>query len=487
MAGIGTVTHNAAWLMGQRLVMGVFSVLVVAVVARYLGTEEYGHLVLLLSYNALLSQLASLGLRPYSVREMAARRSQLPSLLAEMLSLRMALAFGVGGLAVPLLHWLDPLLPDPLLLVLALQLVTNALAMVYLDGLYGLEAIKDVAKVLGTSGTAVQLASLAAVGLDAGLMGVAWAYVVGSLVTIAMGWSLVRAQAGAIGPGRLRRASFRHVIDSRVFFFQNIVHTIRQRLDIVIITSLAGAHAAGVYGASLTLVQRLDTIQDALATALFPRVSSLQSGDREELRELVRQIYKLVLVIALPLGVGLFGTAGSVVPLVFGRKFLDAGPVLATLALAIPFSFAYGMLYNVLGAMGRQDTVFRCALWALVPGLAGMAFAVHLAGPLGAAVAFVAIVAVLAVTLGWVYTRDVGRLASAGDYARLAGANAAMGLLLAFGSGLHLAILVPACAGLYGLAVLAFRVISPATVRSLLRRRKADGPAVAPPREGGDA
>ncbi|MBK7659667.1 MAG: oligosaccharide flippase family protein [Betaproteobacteria bacterium] len=83
---------------------------------------------------------------------------------------------------------------------------------------------------------------------------------------------------------------------SRSFFFQNIVHTVRQRLDVILITSILGTHAAGVYGASLTLIQRLDIVQDALTTALFPRVSSLQGQATDPLRELVRLSLKLMLV-----------------------------------------------------------------------------------------------------------------------------------------------------------------------------------------------
>ena len=122
MGSASTVTRNAAWLMLQRVFLGVFSVFVVAVVARYLGTERYGHLVLFLSYSALFVQFSNLGLRPYSVRAMAADRSRAALVVEEMLALRGSIAVAVAIVAAAYLFWVDPFLPDALVAVLALQI-----------------------------------------------------------------------------------------------------------------------------------------------------------------------------------------------------------------------------------------------------------------------------------------------------------------------------------------------------------------------------
>jgi len=480
MGSASTVTRNAAWLMAQRVLMGVFAIFVVAVVARYLGTDRYGELVLLLSYNALVAQLASLGLRPYSVRLVAANRALAAGIVEEMLALRGALAAVAAALAVAYLHWLDPFLPDSLILVFAAVVVTNAYAMCFIDGLYGVERIREVATSLAVSGATVQLASLAAVALDAGLFGVACAYVLGNLVSFVIAWRYLRT---GIGPLRLfapRAGLLRHVRESRTYFLQNIVHTVRQRLDIVLITTLLGTHAAGVYGASLTLVQRFDIVQDALTTALFPRISSLQGRATDELRDLVRLSLKLMLVVSLPFALGIFGISDDIVAIVFGAKFADAAPVLAILAFSIPFSFVYGLLYNVLGAMGKQDAVFRLALMALVPGLAAMVVGIDRAGVPGAAAALVAVVAVLALQIALHYRRTVGGLWRASDLLRIAAANGLMGACLWISAGQHVAIRIVACAAIYALAVVAFRVVSVASVRSLLANRGGRSP---PPRE----
>lgn len=472
MSDAATVTRNAAWLMAQRVLMGIFAIFVVAVVARYLGTERYGELVLLLSYNALVAQLASLGLRPLSVRLVAADRPGAQGIVEEMVALRGVLAVAAAALAVAYLHWIDPFLPDSLILVFAAVVVTNAYAMCFIDGLYGVERIREVATSLATSGAIVQVASLAAVALDAGLVGVAGAYVLGNLASLVIAWRFLRS---GIGPLRLRAPHaglLRHLRDSRTYFLQNFVHTVRQRLDVVLITTLVGTHAAGVYGASLTLVQRLDIVQDALTTALFPRISSFKGEATDELRELSRLSLKLMLVVSLPFALGIYGISEDIVALVFGAKFSDAAPVLALLALSIPFSFVYGLLYNVLGAMGRQDAVFRLALMALVPGLLATVVGIRLGGVPGAAAALVAVVAMLALQLVVHYQRTVGGLWRATDLLRIAAANAVMGACLWASTGQHVAVRVVACAAVYALVVVAVRVVSLSMVRSLLASRR---------------
>lgn len=472
MGSASTVTRNAAWLMLQRVFLGVFSVFVVAVVARYLGTERYGHLVLFLSYSALFVQFSNLGLRPYSVRAMAADRSRAALVVEEMLALRGSIAVAVAIVAAAYLFWVDPFLPDALVAVLALQLVMNAVSMCYLDGLYGMEAIKEVAKSLAASGVAVQLGSLLAVALDAGTVGVACTYVLGSVVTLGVARRFLVARTGPVRPRMPTAALLHHVKGSRSFFFQNIVHTVRQRLDIILITSFLGTHAAGVYGASLTLVQRLDIIQDALTTALFPRVSSLQGQATDELRELVRLSFKLMLVFSMPLAIGIFGIAEDIVHLVFGTQFEDATPVLALIALALPFGFVYGLLFNVLSALGRQDEVFRWALAVFVPDLAFTVAGILLGGVPGAAAALVLVVISLVMPLAFVYTRSIGSLARGGDMARIAAASAAMAGCLWLLADAHLVLRVGACIAVYAIAVLAFRVVTPATIRTILKRRQ---------------
>ncbi|MBK7659666.1 MAG: hypothetical protein IPJ28_11145 [Betaproteobacteria bacterium] len=129
---------------------------------------------LFLSYSALVVQFSNLGLRPYSVRAIAADRPRAMAVVGEMLAPGRPRVVAVALVASAYLHWIDPFLPDALIAVFAPQVVLNAIAMCFIDGLYGRERIREVAKSLARRGV-VQVGSLAAVALDAGTAGVACA------------------------------------------------------------------------------------------------------------------------------------------------------------------------------------------------------------------------------------------------------------------------------------------------------------------------
>ena len=470
MGHSATVARNAVWLITQGLLTGLASIVVAGLVARYLGTESYGILLLMLSYHYLFTPLTVLGTRPYSVREIARDRGRALAVVQEMLALRLVLASLAIAVAAAYILLAQPQISEGLLTVLSLLLLFSGLATCFIDGLYGTESFKSVAKVMGASGLIVQAGCVVAIVLDAGLLGVASAYVIGAAISLgAAGFSFSR-QVGPLRFPRPRLAHFTHVHGSWTYFFQNIVLTVRHRIDVVLINNFLGAHAAGLYGSSHALVQRIDLLQDGATTALFPRVTDLHARSPEDLKVLVRGAFKLLLVLSTPMAAGLFGVSSDVVELIFGSQFLESAPVLAILALGIPFSFTYGLLFNVLTAMGLQRTVFYCSVGSSIASVAFLVGALTTAGIAGAAVAYVFSLASSAIPLVVVYLRRMGPMISTRDAIGLAAANAIMGGVLWLIRDLPLAATIPISAVVFAVAVRSLGIVTLEMVRSALRR-----------------
>ena len=473
MGHSATVARNAVWLITQGLLTGLASIVVVGVVARYLGTERYGILLLILSYHFLFTPLTVLGTRPYSVREIARDRGRTLEVVEEMLALRFVLASVATAIAAVYVLLAQPQISGGLLTALSLLLLFSAVATCFIDGLYGIESFKSVAKVMAASGLIVQAGCVAAVVLDAGLLGVASAYVVGAGISLgAAGFSFSR-QVGPLRRLRPRLAHFRHVHDSWTYFLQNIVLTVRHRIDLVLVNNFLGAHAAGIYGSSHALVQRIDLLQDAATTALFPRVTHLHARSPEELKVLVRGTFKILLVLSTPMAAGLCGVSHDVVELIFGSQFLESAPVLAVLALGVPFSFTYGLMFNVLTAMGQQRTVFHCSVGSSIASVVFLVGSLAMAGIAGAAVAYVFSLASLAIPLVVVYSRRMGPMISLRDVLGLAAANTTMGGVLWLIRDLPLAAKILISAVVFALAIRLLGVVTLEMVRSALRRPNA--------------
>ena len=471
MGNAATVARNATWLTLQPLVMGIISVMITAVVARSLGTANYGLLILLLSYAALFSPISNLGLRPYSVREIAADRGRALEIVEDMLILRFGLALIAAIVATVYLTLSDQHIPGILVAALFIQLVLNALTGCFIDGLYGVESMKSVATVMGTAGLIVQMACLAAVLLHTGLEGVAWAYTLGSAASLAISWMTFSRQVGSFKLRFPNKDHFAHVKNSGAFFFQNLIGTIRQRIDVVLINSLLGAHAAGIYGSSMTLIQRVDLIQDGITTALFPRVADLHEKSPDELKKLVRGVFKIVLVISTPIAVGLVGVSDEVVNLIFGGQFRESALVLAILGVGTPFAFVCGVFFNVLTAMRMQRVVLHISAVATVLSVGYIVVGIKFAGVNGAAVAYLLGLVTSTVALGFLYWRKFGAPIALYDVFGITAANVAMGIVLWLIKDFGLASKIFISAAVFGGMILLLRIVTLEMVKSMFRRR----------------
>ena len=267
-------------------------------------------------------------------------------------------------------------------------------------------------------------------------------------------------------------AHFSHVKNSWTFLFQNLVGTIRQRIDVVLVNSLLGAHAAGIYGSSLTLIQRIDLIQDGITTALFPRIADLHGKSPDELKKLVRGAFKVSLLISTPIAVGLFATAPDIIQLIFGNQYRESAMVLIILGLGIPFMFIHGVVVNVLGAMRMQRVVLNISIAVTTLGIAYMVIGINLAGVNGAAIAYALGYATFAIAGTAVYWRTVGPPLALFDIFGIIATNVAMAGALWVIRDFGLAPKILIAAIVFGGSALAFRVVTPAMLRALFGRHQ---------------
>lgn len=472
MRDANTVAQNAAWLIAQPILVGVISIVVTAFVARDLGTANYGTLLLLLSYAALFSQISNLGLRPYSVREIAADRKRAVEIVSDMLVLRSLLAVLAMIVSVVFLTFVDPNLPGPLIASLFALILFNALAGCFIDGLQGEEHMKAVATSFAVSGVLTQLACMASLSLHLGLLGIAAAYTIGALVMLAMVWYQFYRMTGRLSTRSPGGHHIVHLRRSWTFLLQNVVGTVRGRIDLILINGFLGAHAAGIYGSSMVLIQRLDLIQDGIATALFSRVAYLHAKSSDDLVSLVRGAIKVVLVISTPMAVGLFAVSNEIIALMFGRQYLESGAILAILGIGIPFMFTGGVMFNVLRAMDLGIVVLKITVWSTVVTVPFLVGGVLLIGVRGAAFAFVFGSATLAALLVLEYRRHLGVPWAIRDLINIVAANATMGFALWLLMDQHLATKIVVAALVFASVARMLGLVTVAMLKTMFASRK---------------
>jgi O-antigen/teichoic acid export membrane protein len=173
-------------------------------------------------------------------------------------------------------------------------------------------------------------------------------------------------------------------------------------IDQVIVFSLAGSKAAGLYGAVYNVLGQSSFVPISVLTTLAPVIAASWPGDRNRLLRTARLAAELLAIASFGALAFACVAATPLVSLIFGPEFVAAAPALPVLAGAfvlICFGYLNG---NLLLVLGLQRQAMYISLFGLVFNLAGNLILVPLVGFMGAAwmtLATEAVVFALALTL----------------------------------------------------------------------------------------
>ncbi len=180
---------------------------------------------------------------------------------------------------------------------------------------------------------------------------------------------------------------------------EKIIQFLSTKADQLIVTSLLGIHALGLYNMALNLViYPIQRINQAVSQVTFP-LFSRQQDDAEALRNGYLNVLKTVTLINAPLLAGIMVTAPLFIPLLIGPQWMES--IMLTQILSI---YAYQRSTgapsgSLLMAVGRTDMSFGWNVFALAATVPVIYLGASMAGMAGLAWSFV----ILHVVLGMIY------------------------------------------------------------------------------------
>jgi O-antigen/teichoic acid export membrane protein len=335
--------------------------------ARELGPLQFGTFAYAISFALLVATLPSWGFDPLLTQRGSKDPKSIPRLLSETLAWRTAIAVPVFvGAAIASLV----LRPDAeSAWVFVIVLVATAVE-IYADAGHATAAALQnqvwtsawlVAQRFVTA--ALTIASLV---LGYGLVGLAVAYLVGSVI-------------GAVGvAGAVRRLGVR--LDLRSVHRKGMRDTLRMsiaigidtvislalfRIDQVMLGALKNDAAVGIYAAAYRLLETVLFVSWAVAKAVFPVMSA--STEPWRVRRGVEQGLAAIGLLYIPFGVGLAIEAGPVMDLLYGPAYALHGTLAAQWLAPAPLLFAAAYLGSyALLARERRWKVVAMSLAALV-------------------------------------------------------------------------------------------------------------------------
>lgn len=136
-------------------------------------------------------------------------------------------------------------------------------------------------------------------------------------------------------------------------------------LDSVLLEYFHSEIYVGYYSNCVKMVRMIYALSAAMAVTFYPRISLYLKKDRlDETNELISKGFKVLLILAVPAAAGLFLTADSLIPVLFGSSFLPSVGCLRILSvLVIVFSIAMILGHIVLMASGNEKRILMASLY----------------------------------------------------------------------------------------------------------------------------
>lgn len=352
------VFRNSAALLGGQAAERVLKLVVMAVLARYLGKTSFGLYAFVLTYVEFFHLLTDLGLQTILVREMARGPHRAEELLGSALTLKLAAAALSAALAVLVLRWTGHPASTAVLagwaaLGLFLSFRLSSVRQVF-DSVFQVRLEMRAPVALGVASEL-----LSALGLLAAVwwkLDLAALLAVQNLAYLPGAAALARLTQARI-PVRPRwsgRTLWGLLKESYPLGLSNLFTLAYVKLDILMLSAMQGDEAVGVYAAAYKLTGSLTILPTALLGSLFPLMSQYARTAPEVLPRLFHRSLNVILVAALPLAVAGTVLARGVIHLVYGGQFGAAAGALRVLIWAVAVSFLSYLLTSALNAMDRQ-------------------------------------------------------------------------------------------------------------------------------------
>ena len=469
--GSRRVTLDVVVQIVARILNLALGVVVTFILARGLGSSNFGTWSTLFAACQIAGSFGELGLTQVTVSRAAAEPDREPEWLGALLLLRLLVVIPITIASLIAVLLIAPTPQDQVAGAL-IALVALVGAPGVIGAVFQLRIRNDISMAIMTLNSIFWAAAVIVVAaLSGGITAFAAAFLFTTglmtllSIVIALRFTKVRLR----GAHRLWTPLLRVGVGVGV---AGIFVTSYVKLDQILVFEFAGSHQAGLYGAAYRLLDQVQFIPISMMTTLFPLIAAAYASNRDRVKNLLQASGEYLSMASLPILAFTIVAARPIMVLLFGPAYAAAAPALPILAGAfVSISFGY-LVGNMVVVLELQR---RFALYAGIGLLLNAALNVVLIPRYGfLAAAWVTLLT--EVTVMSLSARSVlGKLQMRPRTNRLLRTLAAalvMGVttLLARIAGMPLAGLAAVAALSYFPCLLALRVLTVGEIRSVLRK-----------------
>ena len=471
------VVRNSAFILSARCLEGLMRVMIVAVIARYLGVEDFGSFAFIMAFVAFVLPITDLGMQRIVVREISSGIDRASNVMGSFLLLRGILATTAVVTAILIARFTS--LGSDLLTVIVIAAVAQGMAgfgKAFLCVFRSFERMGFEAAVTVVHQVARAVGVLVVFLFDLGFLSLFVALLAAELfyaaVLIVVGMRLL----GKVTWSRSR--CFALLRESYPLGIFAVIAVASFKVDVFVLRHFHGPMAVSLFEAPHRIVMQLQLVPVALVTALFPVMSRLAKTSPDALHQATANAFKFLLVQGFMVTTILAVWSEDFVALLFGKQFAPAAVSLSILSIAVCSLFPISLMNHALTSVGKQKLttvgICICFLVNLVLDILLVPSFRYIGASIGTVVAYMAFFSV-SVVFTW---RNIGRLpllsALVGP---IACGSVAVGIaFLARSAGLHWTIGAPLAGLAYAGALALTRVYTWQEIHALMHGSRRSGP-----------
>ncbi|MCE7699520.1 MAG: flippase, partial [Methanobacterium paludis] len=357
---IQRITKNVGVVFISQMLSYVLGFFTLMYSARYLGVEGFGTLSLALAFTGIFSVCMDLGLSRLTIREVARDKSLANNYVANITFIKILLALFTFLLIFIIVN-LVGYTPETMQVIYLIALYTlfNAFSQLFYAVFQAHEKMEYLSVGVILSSILLLGGVLLAIYLKFNIIQFSLIYVVsGASILI---YSLVAySKKFHIPKMRFNGQLWKSLIsESWPFAITSISISIYTWIDTIILSIITGPESVGLYNASYKLIMVLLFIPMVFNYAIFPLMSQYYVSSKEALNLTFDKLFKIMLVAALPIGVGTVLIAKKVILLIYGPQFLGAVIALQILIWSPVLIFARSPFERLLESSDRQLVVTK--------------------------------------------------------------------------------------------------------------------------------
>lgn len=461
------VAYNTIIQVIGKVITTLISLVLVAALTRYLGVAGYGQYTTIFAYVAFFGVLADFGFFWILVREIAKPNADVNRATSNVLTLRIVIGIIFYGLAA-LVALFIPQYADfrAGIAVTALASLFLALNSTYI-GVFQNKLRMDKAALTDVIGRAIILClTLYLIKLGLGLNAILWAYAIGNIINFFM--SAILGQV---------YVNFRLTFDFpywKELFWQAlpmgivlILSVIYFKIDTVMLSLLKTSTDVGIYGPPYKVLEIVLLLPVMFMGNVFPIITKYLYDKDERLTHALQKSFDFLIILGFPIIMGVIFTAPRIIKIVAGSEFLVTHTIppfmglpstspsaLQILIIAAGLSFLTSLFGYLIIALGKQAKLIAPYIFLVFFNIGINLILIPKYSYMGAAVSTV-LTEFLVLLFSWYIAHKYVDIKFKLNivWQSLVATLVLSQFLYFFGEDIHLLILVPLSAILYGISL----------------------------------